>query len=395
MGEAICSSVSHVYLTYWITEPKDAPQPPAELKQAILKKGVGWKIIAYDQSGGSKAIYLSPGETKTFSYEYKVTLDASGLPKAGTYSIDQRILVRKWVKSSVKTKEVRSGCVIYHKKYVYVKFYDYDASYNLFRLSNVFSKTAFSKLIHIENVVADAKTGKVSFTLVNHLGIAVKVKPILTYAWIGDPPSISGSGKVVGAIATIPANGEIRVNLVDQGIANHFKYWKPGDPTEVKRKLFVEVVEAGGADPRYWGKYVSALIVFRYARPEYTVGFKGFEVVAPTGSKTGDSKVSVEFYLEGKRVQPPFKAKAGDVVTVVMNGYEDDRYEVYPVEWWARFSNGRKVGDTSPLQKLVKRKWSFMVEGDALVYVKFVKRDKWERAVAYVSVTTVSFQFSF
>ena len=290
--------------------------------------------IDYEGKHYADQVTLYPGETKTLTFKVAATVGKSTL--GVTYTKGSEPV---FVKVSVAHNE---GYTDFHGTLMFKPF----------------TAVPLSKGVHIQNVVTDAETGKVSYELVNDWIQPVKVVTGI----IGKGDSrITSVGNVEKKTLTIPAQGKVKVEFIDEQVKTVFTSWYPGKSTTYVKKISTCILTEGEQE-LFGGGCVSALATWRYLPPEVEIGLE----VSGRGS--------VIIKHDGRIVSAPFKARLGDIITVEMKAAEGYVIGVYGFKkpdgkyLYHAIGGARLTEHEAPKQKT----WSFLVKNPGKIFVDFV-----------------------
>ena len=298
-------------------------------------------VITIDDE--TKTVYLAPGETKTITFKVSRTVGESTL--GVTYTLGSAPV---WVKISVAQP---GGFTSFHGTMSFKPF----------------TAIPLSKGVHIQNVVTDAESGKVSYEIVNDWLAPIKV---VTGVLPKECSQVTSCGNVEKKTVTIPAGGKVRVEFIDEQVKTFFSGWHVGQPTSYTKKISACIIPEGeqylfshGGMMQKKYQCVSALAVFNYKPPEVEVGLE----------VSGQGSVVVKH--NGKVVTPPFKARLGDQVTVEMKAAEgyvigaygfkktDGSYAAFVA---AGSMYSKEHGD------IKTKTWTYTIKKPGRIFVKFV-----------------------
>ena len=351
-----CEITPHIYRDYWVPEDPSGPWVPDGLKSILLNDRVGW-VVTIHHGTTLKEFYLSKGSTKTYTYTFQKTIGESSLELLDTVKVE----VYKWIVKSIEKKDyVERPCTWRHERWIHVKLDR--ASGSLVLSGKLFTTTPLSKGLHIQNVVTDIETGKVSYELVNDWITPIKVMTGLTDGTI---IVSSGGPSVPKKTLTIPPQGKVKVEFTVSQAKSFFYAWHPGRPTTFKKTISACILPEGEQElfggPSVY-QCVSAPAVWKYIPPEVEIGLE----------VSGQGSVIVKH--DGKTVTPPFKARIGDTVTVEMRGAEGYVVGVYGF----KKPDGKYLyhvigGSSLKEHEAPKEKtWSFVVKSPGKIFVDFV-----------------------
>jgi len=293
--------------------------------------------------GDARPFEINPGETKTLSF--KTSKRVGELLHAVQSMITVNIYVKKVSKYGRLLGEGDSlGFTI-----------------------NTFETIPLSKGLHIQNVVTDAETGKVSYELVNDWITPLEVAT-----------GLSGAGQN-GKTVTIPAQGKVKVEFVDEQVKTFFSGWHVGRPTTYTKKISA-CINPRGEQKLFSPTWtcISALAVWRYNVPKVKI------ILQTTGPG------SVEMYADGVKITSGALVDSGSRIRVdakAAQGYVIGRMEVRSGGRLVYVENMPLLPPDEYVKLLKKRSWSFIADhsrgSEYLVKVSFKRASQ-----AYVYTTT-------
>ncbi|RLC63694.1 MAG: hypothetical protein DRI48_08240, partial [Chloroflexi bacterium] len=247
---------------------------------------------------------------------------------------------------------------------------------------NTFETIPLSKCRHIQNVVTDAETGKVTYELVNDWITPLEVVTGLIAA---DQSQIISVSNVPRKTVTIPAQGKVKVEFVDEQVRNYFSGWHAGKSTTYTKKISACINPKGEQQTEFSSTWtcISALAVWRYNTPKVKI------TLQVSGSGT------VEMYADGNKITSGALVDSGARVTVdarAGEGYVVSRMEVRKPDGSFIYVENMPLFPPDEYVKLLKeRSWSFIVDHTrSSEYIVKVEFKPPSQTYSYKTATTVT-----